>query len=86
MSEYESIEPQFDLAAQEARAASRKPKAERPLEPGVGDTSEQAAIRAELAEKAALEPVPEVQGKVDQEPELPQDPAVAPPDPEVQGG
>jgi hypothetical protein len=108
---YEPIEPQFDLAAQEAKAA-RKPEGDRSPYEGE-DSAEQAAGRAELAEKArelerladeiekealeaekaaaqnvgdgvevptfgALAEVPEVPGKVDQDPEIqqPQDPQV----------
>ena len=49
----------------------------------VADQIEAEGLAAEAAEKKGEAEVPEVPGKVDQEPELPQDPAVAPPDPDA---
>lgn len=84
MSQYESIEPQFDLAAQEAKVADRKEKPpyvyDRDAVIAAAELAEKAreleALADEIekealeAEKAALEPVPEVPGKVEQEPEI----------------
>ena len=90
MSEYESIEPQFDLASQE-QAAIRAELAERALAlERLADAIENDKIEKEAleAEKAALEPVPEVPGKVEQEPEIkPEDACCGNPEPHAhQGG
>lgn len=90
-----SIEDQFDVAAQDARAeaARRARLAQIALERVADEIAlEQAATPCALGTGGAggvvvnpgipgsdVAEVPEVPGKVEQDPELPQDPAVAPP-------
>lgn len=87
---HEGIEPQFDLAAQEARAdaAARARLAQNAATlNGLADELEAEGQKALEAERA-LDEMPEA-GKVEQEPELFQDiPGMPPstPSAEVQGG
>ena len=82
-SQYEPIEPQFDLAAQEARAAaSRKPESE-PTSSMV-EAAQNVGSGGEVPTFGALDEVPEVSGKVDQEPELTAQPEMVVGEPEEQ--
>ena len=68
MSEYEPIELQFDLATQDAKAAGRKPEGDPPT--SMAEVAQNVGSGGEVPTFGALAEVPEVPGKVDQEPEI----------------